>query len=174
MIIEKFYPDILAQSIFDLDLKGIRNKGIDALIVDLDNTMIPRDQGNATQILREWVEQAKETGIKICIISNNLHKRGKIIAESLNLPIIANAGKPLSWSFRKGMQILESEPGNTAVIGDQIFTDVLGGNMAKMTTILVEPLSPKDLLHTKMLRKLERVIIWMRGRNKSGKKYDNE
>ncbi len=158
------YPDLINDSIFDLNFEKLTNIGICALIVDLDNTMIPRDHDKTNPLLKKWVIKAQEHDMKICIISNNVHKRVKVIADELNLPLVSSAIKPFSMAFKKGLKILDSCPEETAVIGDQIFTDVLGGNLAGMTTVLVEPLSDVDLIHTKALRIIERFIIKIRNR----------
>jgi len=94
------------------------------------------------------------------LVSNSRSRRVRIIAEQLNLPAVVRAGKPALSAFRKGMKILGTKPEETVLVGDQIFTDVLGGNLAGVYTILVNPLPGKDFVGTRLItRPLERLVL---------------
>ncbi|KUK11051.1 MAG: HAD-superfamily phosphatase subfamily IIIA [Clostridia bacterium 41_269] len=149
-------PDLKVKSIFDIDLQVLQNKGINSLIIDLDNTIT---RWNALEVSNEvlsWFERIKEKGFKACLVSNNPGERVSLIAEVLGIPSIPKAGKPRRKAFRQALKILESNINETAVIGDQIFTDVLGGNRMGLYTILVEPISSHEFIGTKIMRFFEK------------------
>lgn len=154
-----FRPDLFADTLLDIEPVGLRQKGIQALVIDLDNTMIPRDTEHTTEELHAWIDLAKEAGLSICVLSNNRHVRVSKIAAKLDVPMLAMAGKPSKRAFKRAMALINSASNKTAVIGDQMFTDVLGGRRAGLRTILVKPLSTVDLPHTKVLRYLERYLV---------------
>ena len=156
---KRFYPNKYYDSIFDIDLNSLKEKGIKSLLIDLDNTIIPRKEREVSEDLKEWFAKLFNEGFKVCIISNNWKARVDKAVKNLDLPLVARAAKPRKKAFEQGMKILGANRDQTAVIGDQIFTDVLGGNRIGLFTILVVPLSKNDLFYTKILRKLERLIL---------------
>ncbi len=154
-----FKPDGYYDSISSIDLAELKGVGIKGLILDLDNTLLPRDERETSDGVNNWLRAARELGFRMCIVSNNRGERVKEVARELNLPVVALAAKPCRRAFKQGLEILRVKKEETAVIGDQIFTDVLGGNLVGLKTILVVPVSPQELLHTRILRRLERIII---------------
>lgn len=153
------YPKKYYNSIFEIDLGELKQKGITGIIVDLDNTLIAWNENEAPEKLRQWLKKVAEMGFRVCIASNNRFARATAIAVELQLPLIARAWKPRRKAFKRGMAILKTQRAETAVIGDQIFTDVLGGNRMGLYTILVVPISQKELPTTKLLRRVERLIL---------------
>ena len=152
-------PDVYVHSIFDLDLSELSSRHIDTLLVDLDNTLLARNSRVVSDEAKAWASHAKELGFKVCIVSNNWHKRVEGVARELGLELVAKGVKPLPFSFLIALRRLGSVRGRAAVIGDQMFTDVLGGKLLGMTTVMVLPLSSSDLPHTVVLRRLERAIL---------------
>ncbi len=152
-------PDLYYRSVHDMDLAGLRDAGVTALLVDLDNTLLRRNSGQVTDEAKRWVAQAAETGLSVCIVSNNWHERVAGVAAELGAPIVAKALKPLPHAFRRALALTGASPAQAAVVGDQVFTDVLGGNLIGATTVLVVPLSSSDLPHTRVLRTLERWLL---------------
>jgi len=152
-------PDACYASLYEVDLEDLAARGIRALILDLDNTLA--EYGNATvpARTREWVQEAQRRGFRVCITSNARPARVKAFADSLGIPGIAYAIKPRRRSFRKALRLLGTAPEQTAVIGDQVFTDVLGGNRMGMFTVLVNPLSTAELGTTRLMRRLERRVL---------------
>lgn len=159
IILDSFRPALYYDSIFEIDLEKLQKKGINGLIVDLDNTLIPRHERVASKELQTWLKMVEEAGFKVCIISNNWRSRAKAIASKVNLPFIALARKPRKRAFTKGLAILGTNPQETAVVGDQIFTDVFGGNRVGLLTILVAPLSGPEFFSTRIMRRVEKVIL---------------
>jgi HAD superfamily phosphatase (TIGR01668 family) len=152
-------PDHYYRSVIDIDLEALRAEGIDTLLIDIDNTILPRDTGEMAVELTEWAAKLLGEGFKVCLVSNNWHAHVKRIADALGFCMVARALKPLPFGFGQAMRLLGSTRETTAIIGDQIFTDMLGGNLARLTTVLVPPLSTSDLWYTLMLRRIERRLL---------------
>lgn len=152
-------PDAVCDSLFDIDLNGLAARGIRGLIVDLDNTLIAYGSGTPTEEARLWVQKALDQGFKVCLTSNARSGRVRFFAQTFNIPGIANAAKPMRRPFRRAMRIMGTKPSETAVIGDQVFTDVLGGNRMNAYTILVNPLSTRELGATRVMRRLEQKVL---------------
>lgn len=133
--------DVVCDSIYDLDLSALKAAGIRLLLADLDNTLVPYGVPLPTDEVRKWNERLEEMGITLFVLSNNRHaNRPCIFSEGLGVPFIGHAGKPGVKSFCKAMEQMGVTAQQTALVGDQIFTDVLGGNRAGVTTILVKPI----------------------------------
>lgn len=152
-------PDEYYNSIFDIDLDELKRKDIKGIVVDLDNTLVPWGEEKTTEKLHNWLENLKNSGFKICIVSNNRGARTTTVAAKLNLPLIGQAWKPRKKAFKKAILVLDVPQEKLAVVGDQIFTDVFGGKRMNMKTILVVPISKKELYSTRILRLIERKII---------------
>lgn len=158
-MLNKLYPREFRKTIYDIDLDALKRAGVAGLVVDLDNTIIARNSVEVPAKLKEWVGSAKALGFKVCILSNNWHARVSKVASQLDLPLVARAVKPRKKAFTMAMRAIGTTAPTTAVIGDQMFTDIFGGNIAGSYTILVVPISKEEAPHTKVLRKLERVLM---------------
>lgn len=153
------YPDYYLKKITNINKELIEKNNIKGFIVDVDNTLLDYD-GKIVDGLEQWYKEIKKNGIKVCIVSNsNKKSKIKLIADKLNIPYIFFATKPLKRGLKKAANILELNNKNIAVVGDQIFTDILGANRCNMLSILVEPLSKKDLIMTVIKRPIEKYII---------------
>jgi len=158
-ILKKFYPSLYVDEISEIPLAMLKKKGISGLIIDLDNTIAPWDQPMLTQSAEKWLYQAKTSGFKICLVSNSIISRVNYFKEELNIPGIPMAQKPRRTSFRKAMGTMALSEKQVAVIGDQIFTDVLGGNRLNLYTILVNPINRKEFFFTRLVRLAEKFVI---------------
>lgn len=158
-MLTKLYPREYCNSVFDINLEALKESGIRGLVIDLDNTIVARDCHVPTDELNKWLAKAKKMGFELCILSNNWMTRVSKVAKQLDLPLVARAVKPRRKAFIQAMSEIGTSVEATAVIGDQIFTDVLGGNLAGLYTILVVPISDREAPHTRILRRLERVIM---------------
>lgn len=154
-----FSPDYYYRSVQDIDLGALKERGVTTLLVDLDNTLLPRNSEGVTDDARAWVASVLTCGMQLCIVSNNWHARVEAIAAQMGVPIVARAVKPLPKAFRTALVTMDARREETAVVGDQMFTDVLGGNLLGLATVLVVPLSASDLPHTRLLRLIERVLL---------------
>lgn len=148
-------PDAYISHVPKITIEFLMKNKIKALILDVDNTLIDINQNLSEEIV-EWSHEMQGQGIKMYILSNtNKEEKVKKVAEKLELPFEMFAKKPSKRGFLKVQKILKIKPENIAVVGDQIFTDVIGGNRCKMFTILVDPVSKKDYWYTAWKRPLE-------------------
>jgi HAD superfamily phosphatase (TIGR01668 family) len=156
-------PDLYYRSIADIEPEYLVARGVRALLIDLDNTLVLRNTLDASPEVHAWLASALGVGLKACIVSNNWHERVMHAEDVFGIPVIGKSTKPLPGGFRRGLRVLEVRASEAAVIGDQVFTDVLGGARIGAMTILVQPLSGgSDLPHTVLLRAFERLVL--RGR----------
>ncbi len=152
------YPKIYKNKVTDITPELLASNNVQALILDVDNTLMDYDR-NLISGLDEWKKQMDEAGIKMIIVSNS-NKKDKVqqAADFLNISYVFFAVKPLKRGLKKAQKILNVPYANIAVVGDQIFTDVLGANRTKMVSILIEPIAQKDILITKIKRPVENMI----------------
>ena len=155
----KLKPDFFADSIYQIDGAWLASRNISALIIDVDNTIMARDARLPGQALRAWTSGLKTADIEMLAVSNNWTERVKKIAEALDLPLIAPAAKPFGPVFKRAIAKLGRSAEATAIVGDQLFTDILGGNRAGIRTIMVAPVSDVDMLHTKVFRVFEKALL---------------
>lgn len=158
-MLKRFFPDYYIDSIFEIDTDKLKKQGIKALVFDIDNTLVPYDVEEPTKEIIDYFEELQEKGFKICLFSNNNKERVIRFNKGLRLIAIHKANKPLKGKFKIAMDLLGTDKSSTAIVGDQIFTDVYGGNRTGITTILVAPVSDKDEWITKIKRGLERRVI---------------
>ena len=153
------FPDYYLNSVFSIDLDKLREQGKKYILLDLDNTLLPRDKNEIPEELKAWARSLTGKGFKVCFLSNNWHDRIIEVAGDLGFELVSKAVKPLPPAYLMALHKLGAKSNETVMIGDQLFTDVLGGALMGITTIMVLPLSAHDLTHTLILRKLEKLII---------------
>ncbi|NMB34166.1 MAG: YqeG family HAD IIIA-type phosphatase [Clostridium sp.] len=158
-MLKKFYPDLKLKAIGDVDLDFLARKNIKGIILDIDNTLVPEHVKRADKKVLRWIEKVKNMGFKLCIVSNASHKRVSKFNENLGLHAVHKASKPRSRSFIRAMDLMNTKPMQTAVIGDQIFTDIYGGNKLGIFTILVNPIDKKEIIGVRLKRILEGIIL---------------
>jgi HAD superfamily phosphatase (TIGR01668 family) len=167
MLYSLLLPDLYVESVYEIDLAELKKRGIKGIITDLDNTLIEWNCPDATPELVKWMKELKEQGFSVVIVSNNSKTRVSRVAEPLGVPFIHQAKKPASLAFRKATRRMGLDVHETVVIGDQLFTDVLGGKRMGFYTILVVPVAQSDGFITRFNRKMERIALhWMRKRGK--------
>ncbi len=155
----KLYPNAYLKNVKEITIDFLNKNNIKALILDVDNTLIDFNKKMLDGV-EEWCKNLKKQGIKLFIVSNSNKKtKVEMVAKKLELPYIHFATKPFKRGFKKAAKMLQEKNENIAVVGDQIFTDVIGANRCKMFSILVEPIEKKDLLVTKIKRPLENYVI---------------
>ncbi|MGB9613278.1 MAG: YqeG family HAD IIIA-type phosphatase [Candidatus Margulisiibacteriota bacterium] len=136
---ELFRPKEIVKNIYEIDFNHLKKKNIRALIVDIDDTLIPRGVNDIYPEVFEWIATRKEEGFKICLTSNSHHPlRVKYFGDTLGLPARPLSFKPLPFAFWKSLEILKSKPEETAMIGDQLFMDILGANFLKIYSIFIQ------------------------------------
>jgi HAD superfamily phosphatase (TIGR01668 family) len=160
---EKLKPDLYYQNIFAIDFGELARKGVRGLICDIDNTIIPWSEDKILKEVTDWFAEIKKKGFSICLVSNGKDKRVKKISRELAIPALGLALKPSRKAFKKAQEILKLKKEEIAVIGDQLFTDILGGNRMGFKTILVDPMSSKEFFTTMLVRRIEGFIYKRRG-----------
>ena len=153
------YPNIMINKVEEINVEFLNKNKIKALILDVDNTLMDTDK-NLKESVIEWAINLQGQGVRLYILSNsNKVKKIKEIAEKMQIKnYFYFALKPLKRGFKKVQKLIDLKPENIGVVGDQIFTDVIGGNRCKMFTILVEPIDKKDIWITKIKRPLEEYV----------------
>lgn len=159
-LVDVFCPDLCVERITDIDLTGLQADGCQALMLDLDNTLLPWKSSTVPDDCRCWIEQARELGLKLCIVSNTHNpRRLNRIADSLGVPAFARALKPRPHGFDRAVEVLGCDREKCVVVGDQVMTDIWGGNRAGMFTILVKPMHRLEFVGTKVSRMVEWAIL---------------
>ncbi|WP_040948299.1 YqeG family HAD IIIA-type phosphatase [Gorillibacterium massiliense] len=163
-MLQKFVPRQQVATIYEIVLAELWDKGIRGIITDLDNTLVGAKEPLATPELVEWLKHVQAAGFKVVIVSNNKEARVSRFASPLGIPFLFAARKPSNLAFRRALQVIGLDAEQTAVLGDQMMTDVLGGNRMGLHTILVQPISPADEgFFTRINRRLEKIVIrWMK------------
>lgn len=156
-----FCPHLVLDAVTDLDPAHLHAHGIVGVILDLDNTLVRWHRDDMTDAVMEWLWTLKAAGIKLCILSNSmLSRRSERIAERLGCPNIRQARKPSRSGFHRALEAMGTSPETTAIVGDQMFTDIVGGNRLGLHTVMVRPIHPKEFPATRYLsRPLERLLL---------------
>ena len=147
---EKF-NEVTAEFLVSLGIRGV--------LLDIDNTLEPYENPEPTERVIEWLNSLIESGIKVAIVSNNNKERVERFNKSLGLVSFYKAKKPFKKNLMLAMKKIETQPENTAFMGDQIFTDVWAARNAGIRAILVPPIKDKRDLFTKFKRLLEKPIL---------------
>ncbi|EFM12704.1 HAD superfamily (subfamily IIIA) phosphatase, TIGR01668 [Paenibacillus curdlanolyticus YK9] len=157
---ERLLPNLRLNSVYDLDIEALARQGIKGIITDLDNTLVGAKEPLATPRLVEWLNKLRERGFKVVIVSNNNETRVSRFANPLGIPYIHAARKPANRAFHRAFELLALSPEQVVIMGDQMLTDVLGGNRLGVYTILVPPISPRDEgIMTRVNRFIERIAL---------------
>ena len=152
-------PDlILGGTILCLTPEILRRHQLKGLVLDVDETLVPLKEKQVSEEVVAWVEKIRQV-TSLWLVSNNIsNTRIGNIAQSLNLPYIASARKPSRKKLRQAVQQMDVPVEQVAMVGDRLFTDVLGGNRLGVFTILVEPMIDPVSASTYPFRNLE---VWI-------------
>lgn len=154
-------PTWVVESVRDVDPKALKARGIHAIITDLDNTLVPWRRYEISPGVIEWLAKLEVENIKICIASNTLQmQRLNQLADTMGIPFVDRVRKPSVDGFLRSMQLMGSNAQNTAVFGDQIFTDIVCGNRLGLKTILLrENMTKEEFFQTQLVRYIENFFI---------------
>lgn len=152
-------PKIKLERITDISLEILKKYNINSLILDVDNTLSTHHGDILTDGLEEWLNLMQSNEIKLIVLSNSKEVRVKPFAEKINLKYISLGLKPLPFGYFRALKALDSKRAETAIVGDQIFTDVLGGNLVGVKTILLTPILLESTAGFKFKRKVERLVF---------------
>jgi uncharacterized protein len=137
-------PHYQVSDVQELTPERLRQWELRALLLDVDCTLSRYRRSEPTPEVLAWVEQLRMAGIPMCLVSNGMRRRIEHFAEQLGLPCVARAMKPLPWGVWSAMQKLQSLPSETAMVGDQLFADIMAGRLAGVRSILVKPIHPEE------------------------------
>ena len=152
-------PKFKFDKITDISLEFLKENKISALLLDVDNTLSTHHGLQLTYGLEAWLDEMKKGGITLLVISNSKEKRVKPFCEKIGLSYISLALKPLPSGFLRAIKTVKLKREGIGVVGDQIFTDCLGGNLVGIKTILLDPILPEDGFSFKIRRKLEKKLL---------------
>ncbi|MCL2874355.1 MAG: YqeG family HAD IIIA-type phosphatase [Defluviitaleaceae bacterium] len=159
-MLKRLYPKEYHPSVLNINYDKLYSQGIKNIIFDIDNTLVTFNVLTPTEEISNLFAALKKCGFSICILSNNNEKRVGDFSTPLDVKFIHKAGKPGTKGALKALKLLSADPKNTAIIGDQIFTDTWCGNQLGLYTILVEPVSrTQDELITKVKRGVEAFVV---------------
>ena len=142
-----------------LDLEGLWAAGKRVLLLDRDNTLVPRDARRAPDDVVAWLAHARSIGFRLCLVSNNWAKNVRPDAEQFGAQLVSRAAKPLPFGLWRALRKVGGRPSEAVLVGDQVFTDVLGARLAGIDSVLVRPQAEKDLAHTLVLRRVEALVL---------------
>ena len=152
-------PRDVLDHVHDITPEFLAGRGLRGLLLDLDNTLIPYGSYEERADVMGWAAELCRAGIRLYLLSNATGQRARFWVEKLGFEGVGMAGKPNPRAFRRALEHLGLPARQVGMVGDQLFTDVLGGNLAGMHTILVRPLAVNALPHTRVARKLERAVL---------------
>lgn len=138
------HPDYHVKRAQDIDLNLLKKKGIKLIIFDIDNTLALHNGKKPAEGILKWIKTVQKEGFLCCMVSNNKRKRVDEFNRFFDFYTIPRAMKPLRRAFLRAAKRMEVKPNEACVVGDQLFSDILGANCAKMTSILVDRLSDAD------------------------------
>ena len=170
-----FVPDYYFDTVYSVTPEILKERNVKGIILDIDNTLVPYEIPEPTEEVRAWLEAMWENGIKTAFVSNNHKDRVELFNQSLNCPAFYDSGKPLKKSCRRAMEAMGVTKEETAIIGDQVFTDVLAGRISGLNTaILVKPIKDKTNLFFRSKRLLEKPVLAVYRRREAKKAKNKE
>ena len=157
-MLECFYPRQYLDSTYQIDFEKMYALGYRGVIFDIDNTLVPHD-APADRHAVALFGRLKNIGYKVMLLSNNKELRVKKFGDAVGSPYIYKSGKPNPASYRAAMKKMGTDRKSTMFVGDQIFTDVWGANMAGIYSILVKPINPKEEIQIVLKRIPEKIVL---------------
>ena len=153
-------PNLITNNITDVSVEYLEQNNIKALLLDVDNTLSP---AHGVKKLRdggaEWLSLMRENGIELIILSNAKKERARRFGDTVGLEVIGLSMKPLPFGYFRAAKKLGIPRRNIAMIGDQYFTDILGGKLAGVKTVMVTDITPEDSAFFKLKRKAEKILL---------------
>lgn len=154
-----FRPDIKLDRITEITVELLNKYGIKALILDVDNTLSTHHGQHLTEGLEDWLDTMRSAGIGLTILSNSKAKRLEPFAKKIGLDYISMGLKPLPFGYFRALKKLGVKKREAAIVGDQIFTDVIGGKFSGVKTVLLTLIEPEKSLRFRFKRRVERWLI---------------
>jgi len=169
-VLHQFCPTLRARDVTEITPAFLADRAIRALVLDLDNTLVPWHGREVAPSVSQWIEGMHAAGVSLCIVSNT-HRPGRLkeLAAVLGVQYVPSGGKPRRRGFYRAMEAMGVTADETAVVGDQVLTDIWGGNRSGLLTILVDPLSPVEFVGTRVVsRRVERLLLRLLAKSGAG------
>ncbi|MEG0090837.1 MAG: YqeG family HAD IIIA-type phosphatase [Oscillospiraceae bacterium] len=154
-----YIPDFIFKKTVNITPEFLKEQGIKNLLLDVDNTLATHGNPVPAEGIIDWLSLMQHSGIKLMVTSNNFKKRVEPFARELGLDFVSFSAKPTPFGFWRGMKKLGAKKSDTAVVGDQIFTDILGAHMIGLRAIMVMVILEEDGWSFKLKRKFEKKYI---------------
>ncbi len=151
-----FTPTYFTEKVTDINVLLLNKIKVKGIILDIDDTLVPHRHPVPEKEILKWINELKENEIKIILVSNNFKNRVSAFAKKINVPYVCMGLKPLTWGIKKAIKILSLPKENVLIIGDQIFTDILGSNFIKVRSVLIDPVSSSKTFLLKFKRFFEK------------------
>ena len=158
-------PKLVANVITDITPELLRSRGVSFLMLDFDNTIIPYTTNEPTAQVAQWFRDMKAAGIDLCVVSNSKKDRVRIFCRKYDLACITNSRKPFGKGIVQAMKLFQARPEHSALVGDQIYTDVVGANLRGVTSILVKSINNHNIW-LKARHVLEKPVIYFAGKRR--------
>lgn len=158
-MLRRLYPTQMLDSVYELPIEELKEAGIKGVIFDIDNTLVPYDVAEPTKKVLDLFKMLQDMGFKITLVSNNTEDRVIKFNKQLKVFALHKAQKPLRKNFTRALALMGCKESEAIIVGDQIFTDIYGGNRAGLQTYLVSPISDKDEWQVKLKRHLEKYVL---------------
>lgn len=159
MSIDDYRPDFCVPAVYDLKPESLREQGIRAVLVDLDNTLIAWDNPDGTPELRDWLDAMTEADMPVVVVSNNKHSRVERAVAPFHVDFVSRAMKPFTRGIDQAIDRYGFDRKEVVMVGDQLMTDIRAAHRAGIRSILVKPLVASDAWVTKFNRWRERRIL---------------
>lgn len=156
---KKFYPDYKLNTIDDIDFGVLESRGIKYVLLDIDNTLVSYTSPLADDRAKAFLKKLVDSGISYAFVSNNHKARVEKFAKEFGAFYVYDSAKPLLFGVKRAMRKLGAKRENTALIGDQVFTDVYAGKRAGLLTFMVDPIEAKETPFFEIKRKLEKIVL---------------
>ena len=154
-----FLPKVIIPAVTDLTPEFLASRGIELLMLDFDNTIVPYTTSTPTEEMDRWLREMTASDIQLCVVSNSKNGRVQEFCRSYGIDCMIRARKPFPHGIRQCLQRYRVNAAEAALVGDQIFTDIIGANSCGLNTILLEPIKLEDGKSFKIRRKLEKRFI---------------
>jgi len=134
-------PDLILPHLTDLTPEMLLSRGVDFLMLDFDNTVVPYVTDIPTPEMVAWLETMRASAVRLCVVSNSHKPRVVEFCRKYGLDCVTHAKKPFQRGIRETLSRFSLEPAGCALVGDQIYTDVLGANCGGLTSILIQAIN---------------------------------
>jgi HAD superfamily (subfamily IIIA) phosphatase, TIGR01668 len=155
----KFKPTWMVEAIYQVTPEQLKKHGIQAVLTDLDNTLIAWNNPDGTAELHAWLETMKAAGIPVMVVSNNNEQRVERAIQAFDLPYVARALKPRAKGINRACAQLGVDKSAVVMVGDQLMTDIKAASSAGIRSILVQPIVATDSWKTQFNRLMERIVM---------------